>query len=77
MGSVRRDKCRDDPDPTMGYDRDLDKNVWVGFWLIPSSRRRYDVDYPQISQRMGVLGVQYRIWTFPGSVLCVRADNDG
>lgn len=34
MGSVRRDKCRDDPDPTMGYDGNLDKQVWVGFRLI-------------------------------------------
>jgi hypothetical protein len=44
MGSVRRDKCRDDPDPTMGYDRDLDKNVRVGFRLILSSRRICDVE---------------------------------
>jgi hypothetical protein len=26
---------------------------------------------------MGVLGVQYYIWAFSGSVLCVRTDNDG
>ena len=44
MGSVRRDKCRDDPDPTMGYDWDLDKKVRVGFRFILSSRRRCDVE---------------------------------
>ncbi len=44
MGSVRRDKCRDDPDPTMGYDRDLDKTFRVGFRLILSSRRRCDLE---------------------------------
>lgn len=62
----------------MGYDRDLDGNVRVGFRLIPASRRKVDVEIvPQISQRMGVLGVQCRIRTFSGSVLCVRTDNDG
>jgi len=43
MRSVRHDKCRDDPDPTMGYDRDLDNKVRVGFRFIPSSHRRGDV----------------------------------
>lgn len=44
MGSVRRDKCHDDPDPTMGYDRDLDNKIRVGFRLIHSSHRKGDVN---------------------------------
>src|SRR6266403_6338520 len=26
---------------------------------------------------MGILGVQCRIWAFPGSVLCIRTNDDG
>jgi MFS family permease len=44
MGSVRRDKRRDYPDPAMGYDRDLDRKVRVRIRLISSSRRRCDIE---------------------------------
>jgi hypothetical protein len=39
MGSVRRDKRRDDPDPTMGYDRDLDRKVRVGSGSFPLAQK--------------------------------------
>lgn len=31
----------------------------------------------RIPQRMGVLGVQRRVWAIPSAVLCVLADDDG
>jgi len=55
MGSVRRDKCRDDPDPAVGYVGDLDKQDRVGFQLIPALRRR---DNAEILYRF------HNVWEF-------------
>ena len=79
MCSVRRGKRGDGPNPAMGYGRPLDTQVRVGVeaqsFLFHCGN---DVDHRvQISQRMGVLGVQCRAWVFSGSVLRTLTDDDG